>query len=165
MEKEPINLSTLGVRVAYAVETTAGTRPTSGYTYIPSITSTPEMNPTPENIDVTDLAQTEFKQSVPGLKDLGGAVGFGANLTGELITVWDTICSAADTAKAAGKRVWFVIIHPELTKCVAFTGIPSKMGLPSVEVNSALQTTLNITPTNAPEWVAKPTVGTTNSGS
>lgn len=154
-----INLGTLGIKVVYATEATAGTRPTTGYTEIPCITSTPELNPTPESIDVTDLSQTEYKQSIPGLKDLGGALSFGVNINEALIAAWDKLCTDADNAKKTNKRVWFAIIHPNLTKCVSFAGEPTTLGMPAAEVNGALQGNVSVTPTNAPEWVAKPTIG------
>lgn len=155
---EPINLSTLGVRVAWATETEVGKMPTTGWEYLPSITSTPEMNPSPETIDVTDLAQTEYKQYVQGLKDLGGAIQFGANLTQLLIDIWDDkVMTAFQTAKSAGKRLWICIIHPDLTKAMAFAFEPSSQGLPAIEVNGALTTNVNVTPQNQPRWVTKPT--------
>ena len=46
-----IAMSTAGVTVNYAVEATAGTRPTTGYIKIPSIKSVPEMNPSPETLE------------------------------------------------------------------------------------------------------------------
>ena len=42
-----VAINTAGVTVGYAVEATAGTRPTSGYTVIPDIKSVPELNPSP----------------------------------------------------------------------------------------------------------------------
>ncbi len=136
-----IAMSTAGVTVNYAVEATAGTRPTTGYIKIPSIKSVPEMNPSPETLETTDLSQTEFKTYVEGLKDLGGALAFLANFTTEL--------------EESGKAVWFEIKHPGLEKSVFFTGQPSAMGLPAMAVNSVLETNLYITPTNAPTWQAK----------
>ena len=50
-----LEFNTIGVKVNYCVETTAGTRPTSGYTNIPDIKSIPDINLTPSNIDVTNL--------------------------------------------------------------------------------------------------------------
>ena len=38
---EPINLSTAGIHLKYAVEETAGTRPTSDYTDLLGVKSTP----------------------------------------------------------------------------------------------------------------------------
>ena len=62
-----------------------------------------------------------------------------------------------ETAKAAGKATWFTIVIPGLTKAYFFTGNPSAMGLPETSVNSVLEITNYITPTNAPEKFAKPT--------
>ena len=53
MAKTRIDLSTAGVTLKYAVETTVGTRPTTGYTKFSGLKSTPSLNPQPEAIDAT----------------------------------------------------------------------------------------------------------------
>ena len=152
-----IALSTAGVTVGYAVEATAGTRPTTGYTQIPDIKEVPEMNPEPETLESTTLAETEYKTYIEGLKDLGGALSFLANFTTELEEVWDELVTEYKTAKASDKSVWFEVKHPVLEKSVFFTGQPSAMGLPAMSVNAILETNLYITPTNAPIWETKTT--------
>ena len=147
-----IALSTAGVAIKYAVEATAGTRPTTGYVQIHDIKEVPDFNPEPETIEATDLEETEYKFYVAGLKDVGGALGFLANFTNELQAQWKGIVEAYETAFASGKRMWFEIKHPKLTKAVYFTGEPASMGLPGMSVNSVLETTLYITPTSAPIW-------------
>ena len=150
-----IAISTAGVNFAYAVETTKGTRPdpeSVDYTIIPDIKEIPEMNPEPETLETTTLAETEFKTYIGGLKDLGGALSFLANYTTELEGVWEKLVEDYETATAGGLAVWFVIAHPDLEKAVYFTGQPSAMGLPAMSVNSVLETNLYITPTNAPAW-------------
>ena len=150
-----IAISTAGVTFGYAVEATAGTRPETGYTLIPDVKEIPEMNPEPETLESTTLAETEFKTYIEGLKDLGGALSFLANYTTELEEVWATLVSAYKTAVAADKSVWFEVKHPKLEKSVFFTGQPSAMGLPAMSVNNILETNLYITPTNAPAWEEK----------
>ena len=152
-----IAISTAGVTFGYAVESTAGERPESGYTLIPDIKEIPEMNPEPETLESTTLAETEFKTYIEGLKDLGGALSFLANYTTELETVWAALVGAYKTAISGGKSVWFEVKHPKLDKSVFFTGQPSAMGLPAMAVNNILETNLYITPTNAPAWEAKST--------
>ncbi len=152
-----IALSTAGVTIGYAVEATAGTRPTTGYTNIPDIKEVPEMNPEPETLETTTLAETEYKTYIEGLKDLGGALSFLANFTSELEEAWSELVEAYKTAKAAGKSTWFEVKHPSLEKSVFFTGQPSAMGLPAMSVNSVMETNLYITPTNAPTWETKTT--------
>lgn len=152
-----IALSTAGVTVGYAVESIAGERPATGYTKIPDIKEVPEMNPEPETLESTTLEETEYKTYIEGLKDLGGALSFLANFTTELETAWAALVSAYTTAKDSGKSTWFEVKHPKLEKSVFFTGQPSAMGLPSMGVNSILETNLYITPTNAPAWETKTT--------
>lgn len=150
-----VAINTAGVTVGYAVEATSGTRPTTGFTLIPDIKSVPELNPSPETLESTTLAETEYKTYIEGLKDLGGALSFTANFTKELTTVWDALVEAYETASASNKAVWFEIKHPKLEKSVYFSGQPSKTGLPAIEVNNILETNLYITPTSAPKWETK----------
>lgn len=152
-----INLSTAGVKLAYAVEETAGTRPTSGYTRIYGAKSTPSLNPSPDTLETTTLDELEYKTYIDGLKDLGGALEFTFNLTEELIEAWDTLMTAYEAGKLAGKATWFTIIIPGLSESFYFTGNPSNMGLPETSVNAVLEITNYITPTNAPEKFDKPT--------
>ena len=152
-----INLSTAGVQLQYAVEETAGTRPTSGYKRIKGIKSTPSLNPSPDALETTTLDELEYKTYIDGLKDVGGAIEFTFNLTEELITAWDELMTAYEAGKATGKATWFTIVVPGLTNSFYFTGNPSAMGLPDTSVNSVLEITNYITPTNAPEKFAKPT--------
>lgn len=153
----PIDLSTAGVHLKYAVEVTAGTRPTSAYIDLPGVKSTPSLNPAPEALDSTTLNETEWKTYVQGLKDLGGALEFTFNLTEALLEVWETLVTAAAAAKESGKSTWFMIDIPGLTKAFYFRGDPADAGLPAIEVNSVLETTMFITPTGAPVMEDKPT--------
>lgn len=152
-----IQLSTAGVTLWYAPETSAGTRPTTGYTQITEIKSIPELNPEPDNLETTTLEETEWRTYIPGLKDIGGALSFTANLTEVSMGEWEDLVEAYDTAAGEGLAVWFCIIVPGLTKALFFTGQPSPMGMPAMEVSSALEVNLYITPTGAPEWQTKPT--------
>ena len=152
-----IALSTAGVTIGYAVETTAETRPTSGYTQIPDIKEVPDFNPEPETHEATDLEETEYKFYVAGLKDVGGALAFLANFTEKLQTEWGGIVDAYNEAVAEGKRMWFEIKHPKLPKSVFFTGEPASMGLPGMTPNGVLETNVYITPTSAPIWETKST--------
>jgi len=153
-----INLSTAGVQLLYAVESTAGTRPTSGYTRIYGIKTTPSLNPAPDTLETTTLDELEYKTYIDGLKDLGGALEFTFNLTEELVTAWQTLMDAYEAGKLANKATWFAIVVPGLTKAFFFTGNPSEMGLPETDVNSVLEITNYITPTNAPAKYDKPNV-------
>lgn len=151
-----INLSTAGIHFKYAVETEAGVRPTTGYIDLEGVKSTPSLNPAPETLETTDLNQEEWKTYIDGLKDLGGALEFTFNLTENLMTIWDTLMDTYTTNKASGKSVWFFIDIPGLTKGFFFKGNPSPLGAPETAVNSVLETTVYITPTDAPIIATKP---------
>ena len=152
-----INLSTAGIHLKYAVEETAGTRPTTGYVDLKGVKSTPNLNPSPDTLETTDLNETEYKTYIDGLKDLGGALEFNFNLTQELVEKWEELMTAYEAAKASGKAVWFLIDIPGLTNGMYFPGNPSDMGIPETEVNSVLEITNYITPTGAPVRAEKPT--------
>lgn len=150
--------STAGMYLCYAPEATANTRPTTGYIKIPEVKSMPSFNPSPEVIESTTLEETEYKTYVKGLKDLGSALEFSANLTDDLMTAWAALRTAFATAVAAQLRVWFAVVHPNLSKAVFFTGDPSDIGLNEATVGGMAETTLYITPTGAPVMEAKPTL-------
>ena len=154
-----INLSTAGIHLYYAVEATGGTRPTakSDYTDLIGVKSIPSMNPAPETLETTDLNQTEYKTYIDGLKDLGGALEFTFNLTQDLVTMWDELMEAFESAKATNKATWFLIDIPGLEEGLYFPGNPSSMGIPEAAVSSVLEITNYITPTGAPITAAKPT--------
>ena len=152
-----IYLSTAGIRVGYGVETVSGQQPTA-FTEIPDLTSIGSVNPEPQTIDVTPLSEPTWRRYIDALKDVGGAISFGANLTNEFMTAWAAVVGASKTAKASGKSTWFVFYIPGLEKSFAFTGNPSELGFDGSEVGDALKTTAYITPTMIKGFVEKVTV-------
>lgn len=149
-------MSTAGMTLQYAVEATAGTRPTTGYIEVPEVKTMPSFNPSPNTIQSTTLKETEYHTYVEGLKDLGGALEYGANLTQDLITFWGELLEAYEAAVSAGKQMWFAIVHRKLAKAIFFVGTPSPISINEADVDAMLETTLYITPNSAPEWGDKP---------
>lgn len=154
-----IDLSTAGVSVNYAVETIAGTMPTSGFTKLPGIKAIPDINPEPSSLDSTTLDATEWKTYIPGLRDPGGALAFTANNTEAFQTSWAALVEAASTGAETGLATWFAIIIPGLTDAFVFSGDPSPLGLSAVEVDAVLEVDAYVTPTAITGWTTKPTVG------
>lgn len=144
-------LSTAGVLVKYAVESTAGTKPSTGYTTIPNIKSIPDFNPEPSSLEVTDLADTEWKRYIPGLKDPGGALAFTANLTSAFETAWGALVTAAEAGFASSKATWFEIVVPGF-KSFYFAGMPSPLGMSAMEVDAVLEVEAYITPNQIEGW-------------
>lgn len=151
-------LSTAGVLLKYCVETTAGTRPTSGYTKIPGIKAIPDFNPEPENLEVTDLSDTEWRRYIAGLKDPGGALSFTANLTTAFKTAWTTLVTAYEGGLSTNKATWFEIMVPSFGSFY-FAGIPSSLGMSAMDVNAVLEIEAYVTPNKIEGW------GTSSTGS
>ena len=146
-----LEISTAGVAVKYAVESTAGTRPTTGYTLIPNIKETPDFNPEPGTLEVTDLSDLVWKRYIAGLKDPGGALTFVANLTSAFKTAWETLVSAYEDAAEAGKLTWFEIAVPTIGSFY-FAGIPSELGIDGMEVDAVAESSVYITPNKIESW-------------
>ena len=150
-------LSTAGVLLKYAVESTAGTRPTTGYTQVPNIKSIPDFNPEPESLEVTDLSDTEWRRYIPGLRDPGGALAFSANLTTGFKTAWETLVSAFETAKTSNKATWFEIMVPSFGSFY-FAGYPTPLGMTAMDVNAVLEIEAYVTPNQIEGWGNSSTV-------
>lgn len=150
-----LELNTIHVSVAYCVETTASTRPTTGYTNIPNITSISEVTGQPDQLECTDLSD-EWKRFVDGVKDTGGNLTLGVNLTAAFKTAWETLVTAYETAKASGKATWFEIKVPNLASFY-IAGNPQDLGLPSIEVNNVLAGNAYITINQIGGWAASST--------
>lgn len=146
-----LEISTAGILVKYAVEATAGTRPTTGYTTIPNIKSTPDFNPEPSTLEVTDLSDLVWKRYIAGLKDPGGALTFTANLTSAFKTAWETLVSAYETGIASSKKTWFEIMVPTIGSFY-FSGIPSELGVNGYEVDAVAEINVYVTPNQIEGW-------------
>lgn len=145
-----LEFNTIGVTVKYCVETTIGTRPTSGYTKIPNIKGTPAIDMNPAKIQCTDL-EDEYHRYVDGVKDVGDDFPFTANLTSALRTAWEALVSAAATARAAGKAVWFEINIPNFGSFF-FAGFPQELGVNEMGVDSVIESTLHVVPNQIAGW-------------
>ena len=156
-----IAITSIGVKVSYAFESVAGTRPTTGYTLIPQVKEIPEMNPQPEALDTTSFDNLEYTTSIPGLKDIGGDLAFTANFTQALYDLWQDagtgIMDKWATAKAAGKAMYLCIDIPGLDESCYISVVPSNIGLPATSINSVMEVTLHFTPVGEPTWSTDPT--------
>lgn len=151
-----IEISTIGCKVMYAVESTAGTRPTTGYTLIPCITTAPSFEMSPETLDASDLGD-DVTQYIPGRRDPGGDAVFTANLTTDFLTAWETLVTAATTAQAAGKRVWFEYQTPDFSESYFWAGMPVALGHGGLEQNTVQTIQAHVIPNGDPVWAAKST--------
>lgn len=150
-------LSTAGIKIKYAVESTAGTKPSqaSDYTEITNVKNIDGVEAEPSQYEVTDLSDTKFKRYIPGLFDMGGNIDLTVNLTSAFKTAWETLVTAAQTGAAANKATWFEIVIPGMSDAFWFKGIPLDLALPNIAVDSVLEGHAYITPNSISGWAAK----------
>lgn len=141
-------VSTAGMLVKYAAETTAGTRPTSGYTLIPGVKAIPELWNDPNMLQSTPLSATKNHTYIAGLNDSGGAIALTVNDHKAFRDAWDDCLSAYATAAAAEKGFWFELVYQDGSDLDSFyfPGEPLPLGFGGAEVDSVLENNANIAP-------------------
>lgn len=150
-----LEFSTIGVKLGYAVEATAGTRPTSGYTNVPDLKNIPSMELTPSKLEVSNLVD-EYKRYIPGQKDAGDDIAITANMTASLKTVWASLVTAAESAWTSGKSTWFEISIPGFDSFY-FAGLPTEMGFQEMGVDAVAEASLHIIPNQIAGWATAST--------
>ena len=150
-----LEMNTIGVKIKYCVETSAGTRPTTGYTNIPDVKSIPEINLTPSTLEVTNLVD-KFKRYIPGVQDPGTDFAMNGNMTSALKTAWASLVSAAASAWASGKSTWFEVSIPNF-ESFYFAGVPVDLGLSSQAVDAVEEANMHIIPNQIAGWAAAST--------
>ena len=145
-----LEFSTIGVKVKWASETSAGSRPTSGYVEIPDIKSIPDISMTPNQIDVTNL-QDKVRRFVPGVQDAGNNLQMTANYTRNLVSVWASMVSVAEAAWASGFATWFEIAIPNADSFY-IAGMPVALGMNSMAVDAVIEANLSIVPNQIAGW-------------
>ena len=143
-------LSTIGMKFAYGVETTAGTKPSS-FTKIDGAISLPEFSLEPQQIDVTPLDETTSHRYIPGLANDGTAQAIQFNMNDAFKTAWGAMMTAYGNL-GAGLSMWFEIYHPNMTDSFFFTGVPSKLGFGGASVDAANTINAYVTPNIIKGW-------------
>lgn len=157
-----IPLTSIGLKIGWAVETTAGERPTEGYKRIHGLYSTPDLNIAPSTADATSFDDTLFTRKIDLLPEIPDTMDYGVRYGKQFKKDWDALCDAYDTAKKSGKEIWFVEDVPddgdaEFENAYFYTGKPLRMRKPVFEANSGVDTTAYIVYTGSYEEGESPT--------
>ena len=141
-------VSTAGMTLRYCVESSAGTRPSSGYTEIPGCKAIPSIFNDPNTLQSTPLLATKNHTYIRGLNDSGGAIAITVNDYDAFRTVWSN-CLSAYAGLTGGKQMWFEIAYPlgSGLDSFFFPGEPLELGFGGAEVDSVLENNANILPT------------------
>ena len=140
-------VTTAGMNLKYAVEVTAGTRPTSGFTVIPGAKAIPELFNDPNTLQSTPLSAVYNHTYEKGLGDSGGSVAITVNDYAAFRTAWNA-CVSAYGDLTGGKQMWFEISYPADSglESFYFPGEPLPLGFGGAEVDSILENNANILP-------------------
>lgn len=137
-------VSTLGVRLSYGIETTAGQKP-AAFTLLPRVNQISGIELDTETIDASAL-EDSTERSIAGRQSTGGDWSFDFNLTTETKTIYKTMLTASKTALASGKRTWFQIDIPNLDESFFVVAQPGeKVPLPDVGQNELLVASISCT--------------------
>ena len=137
------DLSTIGVKFGWAVETTSGVRPTA-FTQVLNCKSIGGIPLTQDNIDTTPL-ESSIRRYVAGLKDTGGSWELTFGMNDDLIDNWGDLLDAYKTARDAGLATWAVVWIPGMENSCYITFQPGEVPLSEIAVSSALEVSISNT--------------------
>lgn len=136
-------ISTLKMRLGYAVETIAGTPPTA-YTWLQRANSIGSIDLSTETIDASAI-EDEITRSIAGRQDTGGEWTFSFNLTNETEPVYQKMLDDAAAGLTENKRTWFTVWSPYLEKAFFIVAQPGgHIPMPSIDQNALLVAELSL---------------------
>ena len=144
-----VALSTIGVIFGWAVETTAGTKPTA-FKEIEECISIGGVELTSDKLDATPLKSTK-KKYIKGHEDTGGELTTTFNYTDTFEKQWNEMYAAYKTAKASGLAMWFTAYHPSKKNANFYIVEPGSIPAPEYAVGNVLQVTISNTLVDLPE--------------
>jgi len=153
-------VSTIGIEFGYALETTAGTKPTK-FTKLTRINSIGGIDLETEQIDASAL-EDYVTRYIAGRQDTGGSWPVTVNPTDDTIAEWTTLIDAYQDRSDKNLSMWFVVWSPYLTKSFYIVAEPPKMLPMSEMAQNELQTIeigLSINEFKGMDTAIRPTAG------
>lgn len=145
-------ISSAGVKILYAPESTVDTCPSTGFKEKAStgtlniadyVTGISGLGADFDMYDVTPLSETSRHRFVKGLQNNDGSIEFNCNINPTSRADWGLIVSEF-AALTGGKSLWWEVILPGDTDGFFFRGEPLPMCFPDVEAGSAVQGAVQI---------------------
>lgn len=145
-DKEPhdnISISTLKMKLGYAVESVAGEQPDS-YIWLQRANSIGGIDLSTETIDASAI-EDEVTRGIAGRADTGGEWTFSFNLTNETEPIYSKMLTDASEGLAQNKRTWFEVWSPYLDKAFFIVAQPGgKIPMPEIGQNELLVAELTL---------------------
>ena len=139
-----MDLTTIGVKLGYAVAATNGTKPTA-FTWLERCKSIGGISLSQETIDVTALEDYIMKYA-EGRADTGGSWELVFGVNDKVVTALETMLAAAKTAKESNKEIWWDVWFPGLQKSFYVVATPgTKIALPEIGGGSPAEFPVSLT--------------------
>ncbi len=154
-------ISTAGIKILYAAESTAGQRPTTGFkekatgasmNIADYVTGISGLTAEYEQYEVTPLSETRRHRFIPGLQGNDGNISLSANINPTSRTDWGLIVTEFK-ALTGGKGMWFEFNLPGDSQSMYFRCVPCEMGFPDVEVAQAVQGAIQLIENECGGWL------------
>lgn len=163
----PGEISSMGVKIWYAPESSVGVRPTTLSSYKEKatgatlniaeyVTGISGLTAEYDTYDVTALAETERHRFIKGLQGNSGNISLTCNINPTSRSDWNAIVDEF-AALTGGKSMWWMFAFPGDTQAVFFRGEPCTMNFPDLSVNQAVTGTVQIIENGAAGWANIPT--------
>lgn len=135
-------ISTLGVKLGYAAESTKDVKPTA-FKQLTRINSIGEIALETNTIDASALEDFVTK-SIAGRQDAGGSFDVVVNLTDETKTEWQTLISEYN-ALTDGKQIWFEVWSPGMEDAFFIVAQPPQvLPMPAYDQDGLLTVTIGL---------------------
>ena len=145
-------ISSAGVQIFYAPESTVDTCPSTGFKQKATgatlniadyVTGISGLGADYDMYDVTPLSETMRHRFIKGLQNNDGSVEFNCNINPTSRSDWGKIVTEFGNL-TGGKALWFEVILPGDTDGFFFRGEPLPMRFPDVEAGQAVQGAVQI---------------------
>lgn len=153
-------ISSAGVKIYYAPESTAGTMPSTGFKQKATgatlniadyVTGVSGLGADYDMLDVTPLSETDRHRFIRGLQNNDGSIELSANINPTSRADWGAIVDEY-AALTGGKALWFEFILPGDTDAIFVRGEPLPMRFPDVEAGTAVQGAVQIVENQYADW-------------
>ncbi len=132
-----MDLTTIGVKVGYAVETAKGTKPTA-FKWLQRCKAIAGINLSNETIDVTALEDL-VRQYAAGITDTGGGWPLTFGLNNDVVDALTSMREESLTGKKSDLATWFVVWFPYLDESFYVIAEPGMIPMPDISVGSAAE--------------------------
>lgn len=153
-----LEITTVGAKVAYCWESTAGTFPSSSsFTELPDVNEAPEFDLSLETIDASNITD-KITRYVPGRQDPGGDAAYTLNHTNAVIDAWNNLVTTAETKYASGLRLWWAYVYPDADDAYYWCGRPLALGSSGISQNALSTIPAHCAVNDIHGWDSAPTL-------